>query len=56
MREARELSELELKVEREKRELAEKEAAREHELKMAAWVYIPLWIKLVPLTLLEILD
>ena len=58
LKEARELRELELKAEQEKALLeAEKEAAaREHELKMASWVNIPLRIKLVPLTLLEILD
>ena len=70
LKEARELRELELKAEREKRELelkaeqekalleAEKEAAaREHELKMAGLgKNIPLRIKLVPLTPLEILD
>ena len=58
LKEARELRELELKAEQEKALLeAEKEAAaREHELKMAIWVNNPLQIKLVSLTLLEILD
>ena len=46
-----ELRELELKAE------AKKEAAaREHELKMAGLGIQPLRIKVVPLTLLEILD
>ena len=59
LKEARELRELELKAEQEKALLeAEKEAAaREHELKMASLgKQSPLQIKLVPLTLLEILD
>ena len=69
LKEARELRELELKAEREKRDLeikaeqekalleAEKEAAaREHELKMAGLGKHSPRIKLVPLTLLEILD
>ena len=62
LKEARELRELELKAERKKHDLelkaeADKEAAaREHELKWLVWVYIPLRINLVPLTLPEILD
>ena len=48
----------ELKAEKEKALLAAEleAAAREHELKMAVWVNNPLQIKLVSLTLLEILD
>ena len=63
LKEARELRELELKAEQENALLAadieakKEAAAREHELKMAFfYVNIPLQIKLVPLTLLEILD
>ena len=69
LKEARELGELELKAEREKRDLelkaeqekalleAKKEAATpEHELKMAGLGKHQLQIKLVSLTLLEILD
>ena len=57
LKEARELRELELKAEKEKALLAAEleAAAREHELWLV-WVNIPLQIKLVPLTLLEILD
>ena len=50
LKEARELRELELKAEQ------QKAARREHELKLLVWVNIPLQIKLVPLTPLEILD
>ena len=62
LKEARELRELELKGEQEKALLAaeieakKEAAAREHELKMASLVNNPLQIKLMPLTLLEILD
>ena len=51
LKEARELCKLELKA-----EAAKEAVAREHELKWLVWVYIPLSINLVPLTLLEILD
>ena len=58
LKEARELRELELKAEKEKALLAAEleAAAREHELKMASLGKHALQIKLVPLTLLEILD
>ena len=58
LKESRELRELELKAEQEKALLeAEKEAAaHEHEIKMASLGKQSLQIKLVSLTLLEILD